>query len=195
MYGITFVLIHSWLEILKSLQFLFFLFLVGTFLHCEVSPPTLESCSPAVRVRLWVEAVLPCLPFETSAPSPARRKGGNQGIQLIQSNLSFLCGPHGRFKHEQYLSLQCTLVHLQVVSGWTLLHQIWTKLIHLRRWGRGNLSIGSVTAQKASSVFTYVFKSFIWPHLVSVSCDTVVQKLHTGPLFIQLNLQGLNFIL
>lgn len=31
-----------------------------------------------------------------------------------------------------YLSLKSALIHFKVMSCWTLLHQLWTKLVHLR---------------------------------------------------------------
>lgn len=45
-----------------------------------------------------------------------------------------VCGCVCMCRHwlSEYLSLKSALVHFQVVSRWTLLHQLWAKLVHLR---------------------------------------------------------------
>lgn len=54
-----------------------------TFLHCAVSPPTLEFCFPAGWFPPWAESVPPCLPYETSAPSSGKGRGDSEVNKLL----------------------------------------------------------------------------------------------------------------
>lgn len=84
-----------------------------------------------------------------------------------------------------YLSLQRTLVHLQVVSCRALLHQLWTKLVHLRgdRGGCVSERVSCFThyTQNASCSFACIFKSFYvapdlcyewYGHLEALHCSS-----------------------
>lgn len=102
----------------------------STSLHCVVALPALELCFQAVWFLPRAGSVPPCPPHGTSAPSAGTKVNSKVNKPGNDSVCEFVCTCI-HLVREQHLSLKRALIHFQVMSRRALLHQLWTKLVHL----------------------------------------------------------------